>query len=182
MSVLSNILEGLSKNRVNESFSDVYIMTKDEFKLSDDCTSRLEKKYLGNLKPFGVEFIQVDITSSDDDDNHLEDVVNSVSIGLQFYDGTKVDAKKMSKDIDKVLKNYPKFDKYDARTNQIYFEVTDLDDISDALDALKRDGCPIDKYCQSMSSDEVERHKESIEREWEEDRRYQEREWYRSRM
>ena len=182
MNVMSKIIEGLNRNRVNESYGNVFIMSGNEFKFSDDCTRRLENKYLKSLESLGAEYIQVDVSSTDDDVNHLDDVVSTISIGVIFRDDVRVDVKKYIKEIDKVMKIYPDFNKFDRGTNQLYFEITDPDDIEDVMASLEKDGCPVKRFCRIMSPNEVESHKEEIENEQKEDRRYQEREWYRSKM
>lgn len=181
MSVSGLIIEGLHSKRVCESFYEDTPVCYKSRELQKVCSDTLEKKYLSIFKPLGAEDIGVEVYVHDDEKSMVEEAIYEVTVYIAFDDKAKIDVKAVEKLINTHMRNYPKF-VFDKPSKQFYSTSDSYDDIIDILYVLEKDGCNIKKLYSIKDASDIEDAVDAQMREWEEERKDQERDYWRSRL
>ena len=183
----SLILEGLLHERlneghINESYYEDVPVIRDSRKAERVISQALTAKYKKVFQEFGDIDIEVDVFTVDDDDILVDDVVRTFGMSIVFDKDVKGQERQIYATIKKFMRNYPPF-KYEKADSSFWFEVENYEDIIDVLDTIQStDKVNLRNVYSIKDGSEIEDNIARQNKEWEDDRKYLEWEYNRSRL
>lgn len=182
----SIILEGLlheklNEGHVNESYEDVPVI-RDSRRAEKIISQALTSKYQKVFQEFGTVSIDVDIYAYDDRDLLVDNAVSTFGMSIIFDEDIKGKEHQIQSLIKKFMKNYPPF-KYEKADSSFWFEVENYEGIIDVLDTIQStDKVNLRNVYSIKDGSEIEDNIARQNKEWEDDRKYLEWEYNRSRL